>query len=287
MTAVIRQTFEGAPIRFWLDEQGEPWAVGKDICRALSLGNHRDALSRLAKDERRRVRLSQVGQEGVGIADPLANNEAITDGYSFDQTVSNPQRMVVINEPGIFRLVLTSRVPAAERFKRWLCWEVLPQIRRTGQYLPEPSEEETPDWGEEERAASTTPIILPEDAGLWLTVIREARLIGGKQAALVLWQASPLPPLPIEPSQRTPSEAAQAALEQVRPWAESCLVDAPGERAQAMRLYRNYSRWASGQGRKPVTMTAWGRVMAGLGFRRVRGSVVRYLDVDVLDHDEV
>jgi prophage antirepressor-like protein len=90
----------------------EPWFVGKDVCDALELSNHNKALSRLNEDERK----------GVTISDPLGKNR---------------QKAIGINEPGIYRLVFTSRVEAAERFKRWLAHEVLPSIRKTGSYNQE------------------------------------------------------------------------------------------------------------------------------------------------------
>lgn len=100
--------FEGHSVRATVQD-GEPWFVGKDVCGALEIANHNDALSRLDADERK----------GVAIADPLGKNK---------------QTLVCISEPGVYRLVFTSRVPKAEAFKRWLAHDVLPSIRRTGSY---------------------------------------------------------------------------------------------------------------------------------------------------------
>lgn len=100
--------FESHRVRIVIDADG-PWFVGKDVCAALNLSNHNKALSRLNEDERK----------GVIISDPLGGNR---------------QKAIGINEPGIYRLVFTSRVDAAERFKRWLAHEVLPAIRRDGSY---------------------------------------------------------------------------------------------------------------------------------------------------------
>lgn len=100
--------FEGTPVRDVLID-GQPWFVGKDACAILEIANHNDALSSLPDDERK----------GVGIADPLGRNE---------------QQMICVNEPGLYRLIFKSRKPEAERFKRWVLHEVLPEIRRTGGY---------------------------------------------------------------------------------------------------------------------------------------------------------
>jgi len=88
---------------------GEPWFVGKDVCRCLEIANHNDALGRLGDDEKK----------GVGITDPHGRNQ---------------QRMTCINEPGTYRLVFTSRTDAAERFKRWVTHDVLPALRKEGRY---------------------------------------------------------------------------------------------------------------------------------------------------------
>lgn len=84
-----------------------PWFVAADICRALGIENNRNAISRLDDDER-----------GVRTVD----------------TPSGQQEMGVINESGMYSLILTSRKPEAKKFKRWVTGEVLPTIRKTGAY---------------------------------------------------------------------------------------------------------------------------------------------------------
>lgn len=105
---MIPLSFEDCAVRM-MDQGGEFWFVGRDVCDALGHTNSRRALSRLPDDERK----------GVAIGDHLGKNSQIT---------------TIINEPGIYRLIMTSRVPAAERFKRWLFHDVLPAIRKTGRY---------------------------------------------------------------------------------------------------------------------------------------------------------
>lgn len=91
---------------------GEPWFVGKDVCRVLEINNHRDALKRLDGDER----------DGVDITDPIGRNQNVT----------------IINESGLYSLILTSRKPQAHAFKRWITHEVIPAIRKTGRYSARP-----------------------------------------------------------------------------------------------------------------------------------------------------
>lgn len=91
-------------------QDGEPWFVAADVCRALEIGNTSQALSRLDNDERFTT---------------LISNEGAATGKS---------NMAFINEPGLYSLVLGSRKPEAKAFKRWITHEVIPSIRKTGVY---------------------------------------------------------------------------------------------------------------------------------------------------------
>lgn len=99
--------YESAQIRT-VDIDGEPWFVAKDVCDALDIDNASDALSRLDKDER--------------------NTIVLTEGI-----IGNPTKSIV-NESGLYALVLSSRKPEAKAFKKWITSEVLPSIRKTGKY---------------------------------------------------------------------------------------------------------------------------------------------------------
>lgn len=91
---------------------GEPWLVGKDVATALGYSNPRDALANHVDDEDKAT-------------------VAIHDG-------SQNRNMTVINESGLYSLVLSSKLPGAKKFKRWVTSEVLPSIRKTGTYgLPQ------------------------------------------------------------------------------------------------------------------------------------------------------
>jgi len=87
---------------------GEVWFVGKDVCDSLGIENQRNAFARLDDDERNTVHLA--------------------DGIR-----GNPNK-VIVNEAGLYSLILRSDKPEAKAFKRWVTHEVLPQIRRTGQF---------------------------------------------------------------------------------------------------------------------------------------------------------
>ena len=88
---------------------GEPWLVGKDVAVALGYNNPRDALRKHVDSEDR-------------------NTVAVHDGIK-----GNPN-MTIINESGLYSLILSSKLPGAKKFKRWVTSEVLPSIRKTGSY---------------------------------------------------------------------------------------------------------------------------------------------------------
>nr|WP_276561612.1 Bro-N domain-containing protein [Bacillus sonorensis] len=88
-------------------KDGEPWFVAKDVCDVLEIKNNRDALSRLDDDEK-----------GVALTDTLGGTQELT----------------VVNEPGLYSLILRSRKPEAKQFKRWITHGVIPTIRKTGGY---------------------------------------------------------------------------------------------------------------------------------------------------------
>lgn len=107
MTSEIQSyNFNGAALRTLADENGEPWFVAKDVCDILEISNPSDALKRLDDDERSRFNLGRQGETNI------------------------------VNEAGLYVLVLGSRKPEAHEFKRWVTHEVLPQIRKTGGYIP-------------------------------------------------------------------------------------------------------------------------------------------------------
>lgn len=98
--------FRGASLRTLTDKAGEPWFVAKDVCDILGHSNVSMALDRLDDDERSKFNLGRQGETNI------------------------------VNEAGLYVLVLGSRKPEAHEFKRWVTHEVLPQIRRTGGYIP-------------------------------------------------------------------------------------------------------------------------------------------------------
>lgn len=90
-----------------VNREGGPWFVAADVCRALELSDVSMSLKRLDDDEK-------------------GTNPICTPG--------GEQEMSIINEPGLYALVLSSRKPEAKAFKRWITHEVIPSIRKNGAY---------------------------------------------------------------------------------------------------------------------------------------------------------
>ena len=95
--------------------RGGVWFVAKDVCYALGIVNHKDALSKLDDDEKR----------GVDITDPIGRNQVVR----------------AVNESGLYHLIFVSRKPEAKAIRRWVTGTVLPSIRRTGSYTTGRQEE--------------------------------------------------------------------------------------------------------------------------------------------------
>ena len=89
---------------------GEPYFVGKDVAAALGYTNTRKAL-----------------------ADHV-DNEDKKDGVTIRDSIGRDQKPIVINESGLYSLILSSKLEGAKRFKRWVTSEILPSIRKTGAY---------------------------------------------------------------------------------------------------------------------------------------------------------
>ena len=98
--------FSGVDIRTVVVND-EPWFVANDVCNILDLENSRKALTRISDKNK-----------GVSISD----------------TLGGKQEVAIVNEPGLYKLIFTSRKAEAEQFQDWIYEEVLPSIRKTGKY---------------------------------------------------------------------------------------------------------------------------------------------------------
>lgn len=97
-----------------IEKDGEPWFVGKDVAVALGYERPTDATRK------------HVDEEDRGVANL--------------ETPSGNQDMVIINESGMYSLIMSSRLPNSKKFKHWVTSEVLPSIRKTGSYSMMPKD---------------------------------------------------------------------------------------------------------------------------------------------------
>jgi prophage antirepressor-like protein len=116
--------FENHAVRT-VSKDGEIWFIADDVCKVLEHSNSRKAIERLDDDEK-----------------------GVTKTY----TPGGSQDMNIINEFGLYGLILTSRKPEAKSFKRWVIHEVLPAIRKTGRYEAGQPDEELGDGFDAEHA---------------------------------------------------------------------------------------------------------------------------------------
>lgn len=98
--------FNGQPIRS-ITVDGEPWFIATDVCSILEIGNSRQAVSYLDDDEK---------------------------GVTTNDTPGGAQQVGIVNESGLYSLILRSRKAEAKAFKKWVTSVLLPQIRKTGAY---------------------------------------------------------------------------------------------------------------------------------------------------------
>ena len=92
-----------------INKDGEPWFVGKDVAEVLGYADTRKAIRMHVDDDDK--------------------------GGDILSTPGGRQQITIINESGLYSLILSSKLPQAKEFKRWVTSEVLPQIRKTGAYL--------------------------------------------------------------------------------------------------------------------------------------------------------
>lgn len=123
--------FNSSSVRIVIDPNQDLWFCGTDVCSILGYVNAPDAMKKHCKE--------------AGIAKRYISHS------------SGRKEAIFINEPNLYRLIIKSRKPQAEKFEAWVFEEVLPQIRKTGQYsqpqqlaLPEPEKKYTFEFTEKE-----------------------------------------------------------------------------------------------------------------------------------------
>lgn len=147
-----------------LMKDGEPWFVGRDIALALGYSNPSKAV------------ISHIELE-----------DKKTDTLPYSQNGNTSGKLTIINESGMYCLILSSKLPNAKKFKRWVTAEVLPAIRKTGSYaLPQTQEQRDITRDDYIRAASIVgscrnerlPVVMKllEQAGLEMPRLEELQV---------------------------------------------------------------------------------------------------------------
>lgn len=108
---VLDFQFEGHDVRA-IAIDGEPWFVGKDVAEALGYGKGKSITNAVT---------SHVDDEDKGVTKIM--------------TPGGRQKMIIINESGLYSLILSSKLDSAKKFKKWVTNEVLPSIRKNGGYI--------------------------------------------------------------------------------------------------------------------------------------------------------
>ncbi|KZL26275.1 Bro-N domain-containing protein [Pseudovibrio sp. Ad37] len=158
MSALTIFDFEEHPVRT-LSVDGLFWFIAKDVCTVLDIKNSRDAVAKLDRDE-----------QGVVSTDTLGGQQKVT----------------AVNESGLYSLIFSSRKSSAKKFKKWVTAEVLPALRQSGTYSmgPTPQKQQGPDAKQ---------VLLVNEMNARANLLKEARYIYGREAAMQLWDRLGLP----------------------------------------------------------------------------------------------
>lgn len=156
-TSVASFSFENFPVRA-VNKDGNIWFVAADVCSVLDIKNTTQALAALDDDERSMFNIGRSAINGGG------------------------GEVNIINESGLYALILRSRKPEAKRFRKWVTSEVLPAIRKTGAYVHTPYKQGRRDTLSADQAESLRNMIrsaaeqLPEDKRASFTVVGWSKL---------------------------------------------------------------------------------------------------------------
>ncbi|MUZ63498.1 BRO family protein [Agrobacterium vitis] len=238
MNMLLTFDFENQPVRAF-ERDGQEWFVAADVCRCLGLENSCQATSRLPDDEKCQVDLRAVTtDDGIRPGNPNAT---------------------AINDPGVYRLIFESRKPEAERLKRFVFHEVLPALRRTGRFAPEP----VIDW---------------EIAREQIAMVREARLAHGKAAAAALWRDLGLP-MPKDDAPEKERRQAEGLMKYVYDFIDECMVFDQVAEVTATEVYARYRQWSATNNAPYIMNMSFGKFLVRAGITRRKSNTTKYVGV--------
>ncbi len=242
--AVLSFNFEGTELRGF-EQEGKPWFIAQDACALLGYTNTSLAVAKLDDDEK---------------------------GISNRYTLGGQQQMLTISESGLWCLVIRSRRPEAQRIRRWVTEEVLPTIRRTGQYqLPVIDDAENDD---EPEGSPALPLGSPDEVErlrVKIALVREARHAYGPRSARGLWEAIGLPDV-----ERIEGPRGLLTLDDVNEgvsdWLTArCSMDATC-RTESLALYKDYRRWCDERDLMPLGHVGFAKQLNRMRIRSIKSN---------------
>lgn len=114
-------------VRVYKDENGNPWFVARDVAEILDYKNTRQTIKDHVDDEDKCV-MGQIESQNQGYQNDTPQNEG-------ERIVLPQNNTILINESGLYSLILRSKKKEAKLFKRWITSEVIPSLRKTGEYV--------------------------------------------------------------------------------------------------------------------------------------------------------
>lgn len=205
-----------------IQQDGTLWFIGKDVADVLGYNNQSKAIQQHVDDDDRQKQNVPTSQNGRLVAATW-----------------------LINESGLYSLILSSKLPKAKAFKRWVTSEVLPSIRRTGKY------EIIPQGEDEEPVTDVTQLEFDQRIRI-ATIIagcrRERLPMVAKILSLDLDEFAPLLP-------QNASDAEQLAYQYI-----SSVDDAMKRDTPIQYFYNGYAKWCMEQGTTALNKTALGKV---------------------------
>ena len=211
-----------------VNDDGAVWFVGKDVAVVLGYQNiSRDLVRHVDEEDRKKIDLREYRNGTI-------ENNLISKAW-------------LINESGLYSLILSSKLPAAKSFKRWVTSEVLPSIRKTGKYevpqaVPVNDDEPVTDFTQLEFDQRI------RIASIIASCRRERLPMVAKILSLDLEEMKPLLP--------RVNEAEQLAYQYITSVYDSMQRDTP-----IQKFYTEYAKWCMEQNVVALTKTALGRVL--------------------------
>ena len=170
-------------------------------------------------------------------------------------TLRGSQKLTVLTEGGVYRAVMNSERPEAEKFVDWLTDEVLPSLRATGRY-------EMPGRVaiDQEGECDDDPLLADLSLEQRLALVNSARLIHGKKGAAAIWRRVGLPdPLEEDGVRLDLGAASDPRFTSINLWMDERCQFVPGHMEESSALHADYRLWCANNGHEVHGITAFGR----------------------------